>query len=101
MEEGKLKMSMSTYVRGFRPADEKWKKMKKIWYACQEAGVDVPDEVDDFFDGDKPDEAGVEIKLNSKTGCKEWSDGNGRDGIEITLDNLPKNVTVIRFVNSW
>ena len=94
-------MSMTTYVVGFRPADEKWKQMKKIWDSCEEAGIDVPKEVDDFFESDAPDEAGVEIRLNAKTGYKEWSDGNGRDGIEITLAKLPKDVTVIRFVNSW
>ena len=94
-------MSMSTYVRGFRPPDEKWKKMKKIWDSCQEAGIDVPSEVDDFFDENEPDEAGVEIQLGKKQGCEEWSDGDGREGIEIDISKLPKDVTVVRFVNSW
>jgi hypothetical protein len=45
-------MGMSTRVIAFRPADEKWKEMKDIYDACYKAGIRLPEEVDDFFDGE-------------------------------------------------
>jgi len=89
-------MSMSTHVIGFKPPDEKWNKMKAIYDACEVAGVPIPSEVDDFFDGEGPDPAGVEVKLTPR----EWQD-DMRQGYEIDIDSLPKGVKTIRFYNSW
>ena len=52
-------MGLSTYVQAFRPPDAKWKKMKQAYDACEAAVVPVPEEVDDFFNNEPPDPAGV------------------------------------------
>ena len=93
-------MSMSSHVIGFKPPDEKWQKMKAIWDACLAAEVDVPEEVEDFFDGEPPDSAGVEVKLEDTPCCKDWG-ADGCSGFEIDITKLPKDVTVIRAFNSW
>lgn len=94
-------MGMTTSVIGIKPPDEKWKKMKAVWDACAIAKVDPPDEVEMFFNGDKPDNAGV-LVYKEKLGdaVVPYSD-NYRSGYEIHLDKLPKDVKIIRFTNSW
>jgi hypothetical protein len=87
---------MSTHVLGFKPPDEKWKKMKAIWDSCQAAGIDPPQEVEKFFDYCDPDPNGVEVKIEAT----EWRD-NAREGYEIDVSKLPKDVTILRFYNSW
>jgi len=91
-------MSMSTSVYGFRPPDERFKEMLAIYKACTKAKIEIPAEVDEFFDGGEPDPAGVAIDLGKAE--KEFRT-DGQEGIEIDLKKLPKDVTLIRFVNSW
>jgi hypothetical protein len=91
---------MSTYVQGFKPPNEKWKKMKKAWDACADAGIGTPEEVDSFFGNEFPDEAGVKVEIEEHECCSEI-EGNAQTGFEIDVTKLPKDVTVIRFVNSW
>jgi hypothetical protein len=87
---------MSTEVIGFKPADEKWEKMKKIWDNCEELHIPVPKEVDDFFNGETPDATGVKVDIPTN----EW-EGDGASGLEIEVEKIPKDVKIIRFVNSW
>lgn len=89
-------MGMSTHVTGFRPPDDDWKKMKAVYDSCKEAGIDPPEEVDDFFEGLPPDEAGVEVDLI----YHEWTD-DGCEGYEIHVDEIPAGVKIIRFYNAW
>ncbi len=90
-------MSMSTHVVGFRPADAKWKEMKTIWEMCERAKIKIPDEVQKFFNGEAPgDKPGQEVEIN----VKGWSD-DSRQGYELDLTKLPKDVRFIRFYNSW
>ena len=89
-------MSMSTHVLGFRPPDEKWLAMQAVWDACTAAGIEVPKSVDAFFGGMPPDKSGVEVEIL----CHGYHD-DGRDGFEIDIRELPKDVTVLRFFNSW
>jgi hypothetical protein len=89
-------MSMSTHVIGFAPPDEKWQQMKAIRDACKAAKVAVPKDVEDFFDWQEPDPAGVEVELT----MVEWSD-DGREGLEIEVEKIPAHVKRIRFYNSW
>lgn len=96
-------MGMSTSVVGFRPPDEQWKKMKKAWDACQEAGIDPPREVDQFFGGEPPDDAGVEVsrtELEKMGAVKQYSD-DSVSGYEIDVTKLPKDLKIIRVYNSW
>lgn len=96
-------LSTSTYVYGIRPPDEKWRQMKAVWDACAAAGVSVPDDVEDFFDGEEPDAAGVVIDLEKVGAARIWKPGGNsmREGVEVNLERLPEDITLIRFVNSY
>ena len=61
--------------------------------------AEVLDDVEDFFEGEPPDTAGVKVNLDKVV--KKMSPYDGADGYEISIRDLPKDVTVIRFVNSW
>ena len=97
-------MSMSTHVIGFHPPDAEWRKMKKVWDACQEAGTAMPLAVEKFFGYEEPDERGVTINQDSleKAGAlTEWSDGDSSRGYEVEVAKLPPGVTCIRFFSNW
>lgn len=92
-------MSMSTHAVGFRPADAMWNKMKAIYEACEKADVDVPVEVMRFFEDEEPgDKPGKEVDI--KEAAKEWND-EYRQGFEIDITKLPKDVKIIRVYNSF
>lgn len=91
-------MGMSTHVVGIKPPNEYWKKMKAAWDACMEADVIPPQEVEEFFDGEPPDEKGVVVDLGE---FKEKYKGEAEEGYEININNLPDGVEIIRFYNSW
>jgi len=89
-------MSMSTHVAGFVPPDETWQKMKAIFDACRAADVPVPDEVEDFFEGEDPDPAGMETGLP----VRKLNDQD-RAGYELDVKDIPATVKTIRFWNEW
>jgi len=89
---------MSTHAVGFRPPDERWKKMKEIWDVCTEARITVPVAVWEFFGHEKPEDAGLEVDLGSAR--KDFDDGS-RVGYDIILSKLPDSIDRIRFYNSW
>jgi hypothetical protein len=86
-------MSVDLHVTAFRPPDDKWKKMKVIWKACNDAGVPVPEEVSEFFNWENPDSNGVEVPLG--VALREWND-EYRSGYQINISELPSNVKYIR-----
>lgn len=93
-------MGMSTHVTGYKKADEKWNKYKAIYNAYKDAGMEIPDEINDFFDFEDPAEKpGMDVKL-SEDCCYEVT-GTGWEGIEINLSKIPEGTTHIRFINSW
>lgn len=89
-------MSMSTHVIGIMPPDEKFRKMKAAWDACEAAGIEPPGEVEDFFGGERPDTDGAAVDLKGR----EWSNDH-QQGVEIDIADLPPGVKTIRFYNSW
>lgn len=89
-------MGMSTHVKGFVPPDERWQKMKAVLDACAAAGIEVPDQVDEFFGGEEPDPQGQEVDIPHHN----WGDDH-RNGVEIKTEDIPERVKVIRFYNSW
>jgi hypothetical protein len=97
-------MSMSMTVIGFRPADDKWRKMKSVYEACEASGVETPDEVLEFFNYQPPQENGAVVQLTdfpeNHECCAEWS-ADMEKGYEIDLSKLPKELTHIRFYCSW
>ena len=90
-------MSMNTYVVGFVPPDEKFKKMKQIHDNCIDLNIEIPMEVDRFFNQCEPSDYGMEVNIPSQ----EWSDGDMEAGLEINTDDIPDKVKTIRFYNSW
>lgn len=96
-------MSMSTHIVGFKPPDETWKNMKAIYDACTNAGMDPPDKVVRYFNGSKPDEHGVTVEIEEleKDGAVEKYMADMKDGYEIYLDKIPKDIKVIRVYNSY
>ncbi len=94
---------MSSHVMGLKPVDEKWRKMYAAYKACEEASIDPPKKVLDFFEGvefDSIETTGIEVDLEETDCCKEYS-GNMKDGFEIEVAKLPKDVKIIRFYNSY
>lgn len=91
-------MGMSTHIQGFKAPDEKWLKMKAVWDVCKASGIEPPQEVYDYFEGQEPDEAGVVVELNEKE--FKWSD-DYCSGFSVEIAKLPKDLTHIRFYNSW
>lgn len=95
-------MSMSTHIYGIKPPDEKWKKMKAIWNACLNAGIDVPDEVDDFFGEEEPNELGVVVsKEQLGDAVLPIIPGYAEKGFIIDISKLPKDIQYIKIENSW
>lgn len=90
-------MGMSTHVMLLRDSnDPEHQKKVKVLQACLEANVDVPEEIEKYFDySDDPDQ-GLIIPFKAR-------EYNGREsmGVEIDIDELPEGVKTIRFVNSW
>ena len=93
-------MGACSCIKGFKPPDEKWHKMKAVRDACLKAKINTPKEVDDFFDGKTPDEKGVEVDLKSLPCCKKWN-VDYAEGYEIDVSKLPKDVTIIRAYTSY
>jgi len=98
-------MGMHSYVQGIKPADEKFRKMKAIYDACNESGVSIPKEVQAFFGDEAPDSAGVVVSLeaSAKGPVQEWrpEDGDTLEGFVVDLRKLPADIKIIRFVNSY
>ena len=93
-------MSMSTYVEAIKPADLRFEQMSAIWKACHDAEVSVPKEVELFFEGLPPDPQGVVVSLQGHPAVKKYQD-EFKSGLEVELGELPKDIKIIRFVNSW
>ena len=92
-------MGMSTHVVGFKPADEKWDKMKRVFDACKAAGVPAPAEVAQFFEFEDPgNKPGMEVKLGD---AAQPFRGEGREGLDVDISKLPQGATVIRFFNAY
>lgn len=96
-------MGMSTHVTGFKPPDEAWRRMKAVWDACAAANLTVPTAVERFFEGEDPDDEGVEVDqdaLIEAGAVRKWSD-YAAEGFEIVVDKIPPDVKVIRVYNAW
>ena len=91
-------MSMNTWCFGFVPPDEVWRKNQAVWAACRAAGVDVPDSVLKFFNWEPPDPAGVQIDLAAIVRPYK---ADASEGFELDVKDVPAQVTMLRFVNTF
>jgi hypothetical protein len=92
---------MTTIVIGIKPADEKWEQMKAVFDACVLAKVDIPDEVEMYFNGDAPDPSGIKVYEKSLGEAVKKYEKYPYLGYEVYIDKLPKDIKIIRFTNSW
>lgn len=95
-EKGERIMGMSSNIKGIKEPDAHWKKMKAIWDSCEAAGVKIPDEVQEFFGYEPPDHLGVVVDIPHGQYLAEM-----HEGFEVRVKDIPKDVTVIRFWNSY
>ena len=81
-------MGADVSIYAVKGITEEWKKHKAVWDACEAAGVDVPDETDDFFDGEDPAEGGTVEHIGMVD--------PGGPGTYVKIEDLPKGTTAIR-----
>ena len=96
---------MSTHIIAFIPdTDPTFQKHLSVYNVCREAGVSLPKETADYFGSNQPysglPEEKLEFKLEKGVHYKNFSQ-NMCQGFEIEIDKLPKEVTKIRFFNSY
>lgn len=90
---------MSTHVVGIRPRDEKYVDMVCIWAACKKRNIEVPEDVRTYFNDEPPSDKGVIVELFKESVTKYTDDY--RNGLDVDLSNLPPDVKVLRFYNSY
>jgi hypothetical protein len=56
-------MSIDYRVFGIKPADKKWKDMKRIYDSYVEAGLEVPNNIWEYFDHKTPEDSGVRVEV--------------------------------------
>jgi hypothetical protein len=91
-------MSMSTHVIGFITPSETYKLKVAAWRACAAAGVDIPTELNEFFNYETPQDAGMQVKID--LAVYPYS-ANCKSGFDVDINKLPPGVSVVRFYNSY
>lgn len=96
---------MSTHITAFIPdSDPTYQKHLAVFKACQNADVSLPKETADYFGSNEPyyglEEEKLEFKLEKGIHYKEWS-AEMCQGFEIDINKIPKEVSKIRFYNSY
>jgi hypothetical protein len=92
---------MSTYIKAFTPdTDPEYQKHKKLWDICEEMGVSLPKETEEYFKNCDTPEDKLEIDLEKDVHFEEYEDDSSQ-GVEVDITKLPKGVTKLRFYNSW
>lgn len=97
-------MSMSSHIVAFRSENKgKYLKLKKAFEACKEAGIEfayMPREIQDYFKWSENPEEALQIELQIDVHYTHYSE-DMEDGFEVKLTDLPKEVTKLRFYNSY
>ena len=102
-------MGASLHIYGIKPPDDKWTSMEAVWRACTDAGIEIPDKVEEYFDYSDPTTDGVVVLLGHGAGGSHleydlhesitpFTDDIVSGG-EIDLTKLPKDITQLRVVN--
>lgn len=91
--EEKESMSTNVFVTGVGEANEDFIKMKAVYTACIKADIEIPEEVEEFFDGDDP-----ENLVGSPINIEKFSKGDAEteEGMLIDVQALPEYVRYIR-----
>ena len=90
-------MGMSTSIVLLRDGnDPEHQKKADVLKACLEADVEVPKEIEEYFDYSTDPDQGLVIPFKAR----EYH-GEESMGVEIDIDELPEGVKTIRLINSW
>lgn len=98
-------MDVTLYVRGIGPPDEEWDKKAAAWRACQAAGVDPPDELEEYFGYDGPDVEGrvvalgpalTEVDGDDENVCIDLRGGAPGRYYLIDIEKLPKAIKQLK-----
>jgi len=92
-------MTAYLIISGIVPPDQKWEQMKTAYFACEGAGIPIPDEINDFFEHERPDSCGMVTYINEdrETAITEYSDEN-YSGYEIDISKLDPKFKKLRVV---
>lgn len=93
-------MSMSSRIEGIIPPNEDWQKMKDAFDACEKAGIDPPSEIWEYFEGERPDDAGLVVNLTDAEFVSEYN-VDMSNGYEITLSSIDPKIKILRFTNNY
>lgn len=94
-------MNVSMNIYAVKPADDDYKRKSAAWRACDSAGIPVPKELDEFFNGEEPDPTGTVIDIADETGeslhasCKQL-DAEDSWTFEVDITKLPKGTRYVR-----
>lgn len=91
-------MGMYSYVQGMKPKNEEYEKKLQIYKLCKELKMKIPSEIEDFFDGEVC-EHGIICDLPNEA-IKEYQEDTN-EYFEVDLSKIPKDVTKVRFCNSY
>ncbi len=94
---------MSIYVRLLRSEDNtQYQEYLKILRSCNDAGVEIPEEVDKYFGGYGSDNDPLQ-PLEIPFKFEQWHnlEGSLTEGFDINLEELPEGVKTIRVFISW
>ena len=79
---------------------DKHQKMYEVWLSCRAADIDVPNEVDKYFQWDTPNPNGLKVDIEEHECCTEINEDSCM-GFDVDLRKLPEGITHIRFYNSY
>ena len=97
-------MSKSTTIIGISDLDGKFSAMIKVKLACEDAEVDYPQDVIDYFDHNMEssvDELRIEMAEVDIESAIRTEKNKEEEKFIVDLSKLPDGVTSIIFSNSW
>ena len=89
-------MGWELSVEGVLKNDEDYEKMVTIARYCQDLGVDIPNEVLEYFDGEPADDTGYKRTVRLPDEALFKKEDVGWWYVDIVLDKLPDNIDAIR-----
>ena len=89
-------MSASCFVRGLIEPTEDYKKKYAAFKACEDAGIEIPQQLWEYFNDETPCGDGISTKIPYE---KRTDDGNVT--YEVDVSKLPPQVTKVQFIIGW
>jgi hypothetical protein len=77
--------------------NREWDSMKAVWDACAAAGVDAPDEVTKFFNGEEPVRTSALDPTDAVTATPDGVDAKDGMTYEVRIDKLPAGAKLLVF----